>query len=210
MSSWSRLSFCTASVQAGVQGPCRRAKTPWPWRTDWARGPYPRMPNVTFWTDWKLAPNLDFSCVSALPTATLLVSSWSRLSFYTASVQAFLRFSTANCHPARVLLELAFVLHKLFAPSGILLLVRPPLTRSPCWRQGSADNLLTKWGAPPSTGMNRLSGRSALPGPEPSAERHSVQSPAVVFWGNQRWTASGICDAGECTLAKSTWPWKLT
>ena len=21
------------------------------WRTDWARGPYPRLPNVTFWTD---------------------------------------------------------------------------------------------------------------------------------------------------------------
>ena len=75
VSSWSRLSFCTTSVQAGVQGPCRRAKTPWQWRTDWARGPYPR-------------PNLDFSCVSALPTATLLVSSWSRLSFCTASVQA--------------------------------------------------------------------------------------------------------------------------
>ena len=33
VSSWSRLSFCTASVQAGVQGPCRRAKTPWQWRT---------------------------------------------------------------------------------------------------------------------------------------------------------------------------------
>ena len=29
VSSWSWLSFCTASVQAGVQGPCRRAKTPW-------------------------------------------------------------------------------------------------------------------------------------------------------------------------------------
>ena len=57
----------------------------------------------------------------------------------------FLRFYTANCHPARVLLEPAFVLHKLFAPSGILLLVRPPLTRSPCWRQGSADmNLYTR------------------------------------------------------------------
>ena len=27
VSSWSWLSFCTASVQAGVQGPCRRAKT---------------------------------------------------------------------------------------------------------------------------------------------------------------------------------------
>ena len=39
VSSWSWLSFCTASVQAGVQGPCRRAKTPWQWRTDWARGP---------------------------------------------------------------------------------------------------------------------------------------------------------------------------
>ena len=51
----------------------------------------------------------------------------------------FPRFYIANCHPARVLLEPAFVLHKLFAPSGILLLVRPPLTRSPCWRQGSAD-----------------------------------------------------------------------
>ena len=51
----------------------------------------------------------------------------------------FPRFYNANCHPARVLLEPAFVLHKLFAPSGILLLVRPPLTRSPCWRQGSAD-----------------------------------------------------------------------
>ena len=34
--SWSWLSFCTAPVQAGVQGPCRRAKTPWQWRTDWA------------------------------------------------------------------------------------------------------------------------------------------------------------------------------
>ena len=33
VSSWSWLSFCTASVQAGVQGPCRRAKTPWQWRT---------------------------------------------------------------------------------------------------------------------------------------------------------------------------------
>ena len=39
VSSWSWLSFCTASVQAGVQGPCRRAKTPWQWTTDYARGP---------------------------------------------------------------------------------------------------------------------------------------------------------------------------
>ena len=38
VSSWSWLSFCTAPAQAGVQGPCRRAKTPWQWRTDWARG----------------------------------------------------------------------------------------------------------------------------------------------------------------------------
>ena len=51
VSSWSWLSFCTAPVQAGVQGPCRRAKTPWQWRTDWARGPQPRLLNVTLWTD---------------------------------------------------------------------------------------------------------------------------------------------------------------
>ena len=35
-----------------------------------------------------IASNLDFTCVSALPTATLLVSSWSWLSFCTAPVQA--------------------------------------------------------------------------------------------------------------------------
>ena len=39
VSSWSWLSFCTAPVHAGVQRPCRRAKTPRQWRTDWARGP---------------------------------------------------------------------------------------------------------------------------------------------------------------------------
>ena len=89
VSSWSWLSFCTASVQAGVQGPCRRAKTPWQWRTDWARGPYvAQTAKRYFLSRLKLAPNLDFTCVSALPTATLLVSSWSWLSFCTASVQA--------------------------------------------------------------------------------------------------------------------------
>ena len=37
----------------------------------------------------------------------------------------------------------------------------------------------------------------------------AISSLRFGCWGNQRWTASGICDAGECTLPKSTWPWRL-
>ena len=50
-SSCSWLASCTAPVT----GPPRRVKTPWQWRTDRARGPQPRVPNVAFWSAYLLA-----------------------------------------------------------------------------------------------------------------------------------------------------------
>ena len=40
---------CTAS-KAPLKGRSRRAKTPWQWSTDRARGQQPILPNVAFWT----------------------------------------------------------------------------------------------------------------------------------------------------------------
>ena len=82
--------FRSAPLRCKLESKDRVAglKHPWQWRTDWARGPYPRTAKRHF--------------LNRLETSS---KPW-----------LFLRFCTANCHPARVLLEPAFVLHR-FGPS---------------------------------------------------------------------------------------------
>ena len=78
VSSWSWLSFCTASIQAGVQGPCRRAKNTMAVKD--GLGPRP------------VAQTAKRHFLNRLETSS-----------QTLTLPPFL-------HPARVLLELAFVL----------------------------------------------------------------------------------------------------
>ena len=142
VSSWSWLLFCTASVQAGVQGPCRRPQTPW----DRARGPPPPLPNIAFSTYKKTGSLscLSAACLTLLSESTRKLALWPVFQPLVASwrlVSCFLPLVACNCF---LLLASSF-LFSCFLPlllvmtSWPLLLVIPPLTRSPYCRQGSAD-----------------------------------------------------------------------
>ena len=106
-------------------------KTPWQWRTDQARGRQPRLPNVTFWKLARVLLQLAFVLHSsgqrtlsqrqntmavkdgsgprpAAQTAKRHLLKWLETS---SKPWLCLLSCTANCQLARVLLQLAFVLH---------------------------------------------------------------------------------------------------
>ena len=73
---------CFFLPSARVHGLCRRAQTPWQWRTDPARGRQPILPNVAFWTALKLASNLAFTCRPARTTASFQIVAGFRLALF--------------------------------------------------------------------------------------------------------------------------------
>ena len=70
-----------SSGTARVQGRCRRAKTPWQWRTDRARGRQPIVPNVAFWTPRNQLQTLPLPAVlqCQLPNCLLRLAGGFRL-----------------------------------------------------------------------------------------------------------------------------------
>ena len=97
----------------------RHSETAGPWRTDRACGQRPPLPNVAFW---------PYKKTSCLPAAK----------FQHEPLAASVFFSS-SCLSASSRFWHSLLLACPFFSFGPLLLVSPPLTRSPCWRQGSAD-----------------------------------------------------------------------
>ena len=96
-----------------------QCQTAGPWRTDRACGQRPPLPNVAFW---------PYKKTSCLPAAK----------FQHEPLAASVFFSS-SCLSASSRFWHSLLLACPFFSFGPLLLVSPPLTRSPCWRQGSAD-----------------------------------------------------------------------